>query len=308
MIKEERFKLVKNEKPAWKQDYRNTWVIESYGSGPCGSWYKHEKVWYHEDPLDDVDIALISYFTTGAMYHETADKFYGDLQWNKYNERITNKDIYEGPLAFILPYLYDDDYGMGIIDRNWDYIQKITIYKYDENGDKWEYPVKRIYEYFNTIDDLIKYVKEQMLIIRPKREEDEGIMVDPWEIDEAREVLAKNGWNEQELRYLRWIGNDRGFGACIKAHQWLADYIDKIWVDDSDKTKKVKGYIFDIMRYANKHCNELGWNGPSGSCGTYIYRVTENTDPELIEELEESDPNNIVRMDDGRVYILHEGD
>ena len=45
--------------------------------------------------------------------------------------------------------------------------------------------------------------------------------------------------------------------------------------------------------------------GNSGFCGVYIYRVTENTDPEVFEY---TDEDSIVRMDDGRVYILHEGD
>jgi len=305
MIKEDRFKLVPNEKPEYKFNYAGHYVIESWGYGPCASQYRHEKIFYGADPLDDVDIALISYFTTGVMYHETSDKFFGDLQWNKYNDRTTNKDIYAGPLAFILPYLYDDDYGMGIIDKGWDYIRDIKIYKYDEIENKFECPIKKIYEYFDTIDSLIKYIKEQMPIIRPNIEEDEGILVQPWEIDEAKEVLAKNGWSEQELRYLRWVGNCRGFGACIKAHQWIADYMAEKWNDDSQETKTVKGYIFDIMKYANTHCNELGWNGPSGYCGVYIYRVNENTDPEVFEY---TDEDSIVRMDDGRVYILHEGD
>ena len=144
MINEERFKLVPNEKPEYKNSYAGHYVIESWGYGPCASQYKHIKEFYGEDPLDDVDIAPISYFTTRAMYHETEDKFFGDLQWNKYNNRITNEDIYAGPLAFILPYLYDDDYGMGIIDRGWDYIQDIKIYKHDENEDKFVNSLKKI--------------------------------------------------------------------------------------------------------------------------------------------------------------------
>ena len=299
MIKEERFKLVPNEKPEHKTNHANHYVIESYGNGPTACWYKHTKEWWQEDPLDDVDIALISYFKTGAMYRETADKFFGNMQWNKYNNRSTRDNIYDGPMAFILPYLYDDNYGIGIINRGWNSIQSIKIFKYDENENKYECPIKDINEYFDTIEDLIKYVKEQMLIIRPKEyEEDEGgIMVDPWEIDEAKEVLKQNGWNEQELRYLKWIGNGRGFGACIKSPQYLADYIDR-HIDD----ETIKDGIFDALRYANTHCSELGWNGPSGYCGVYIYRTTEETN------LENFDEDCIVRMDDGRIYILHEGD
>jgi len=299
MIKEERFKLVPNEKPEHKTNHANHYVIESYGNGPTSCWYKHIKEWWQENPLDDVDIALISYFKTGAMYRETEAKFFGDMQWNKYNDRVTNKNIYQGPLSFILPYLYDDNYGMGIIDKGWDYIQSIHVFKYDENENKYECPIKDINEYFDTIEDLIKYVKEQMLIIRPKEyEEDEGgIMVDPWEIDEAKEVLKQNGWNDQELRYLRWIGNCRGFGSCIAAEQYLADYI-----DEHIENKEIKSRIFDALRYANEHCSELGFNGPSGYCGVYIYKATEETN------LEDFDEDSIVRMDDGRVYILHEGD
>lgn len=299
MIKEERFKLVPNEKPEHKTNHANHYVVESYGNGPTACWYKHKKEWWSEDPLDDVDIALISYFKTGTMYHETADKFFGDMQWNKYNNRSTRDNIYDGPMAFILPYLYDDNCGMGIINRGWDTIQSIKVFKYDENENKYECPIKDINEYFDTIEDLIKYVKEQMLIIRPKEAEEEegGIMVDPWEIDEAKEVLKQAGWDDQELRYLRWIGNCRGFGACIKAEQWMADLIDK-----NIKDENAKSYIFDALRYANKHCDSLGFNGPQGYCGVYIYKTTEDTDLENFEE------ESIVRMDDGRVYILHEGD
>ena len=299
MINEERFKLVPNETPEHKIDHSGHYVVESYGYGPTGSWYKHIKEWWSEEPLDDVDIALISYFKTGTMFHKTADRFFGTMQWDKYNDRSTNKNIYHGPLAFILPYLYDKDFGLDIIDSGWDYIQSIKVFKYDGNGDKFECPIKPIYEYFDTIEDLIKYVKEQMLIIRPKEYYDYegGIMVDPWEIDEAKEVLKQAGWSEQELKYLRWIGNDRGFGACIKAHQWMADIIDK-YIEDEEK----KAYIFDALRYANEHCKELGWNGPEGYCGVYIYKTTEETN------LEDFDEDSIVRMPDGRVYILHEGD
>jgi len=303
MINEERFKLVPNEKSEWQRDYTNKYSVEARGYGPCSSSYMHEKVFYTDDPFDDVDIAIISYFKTGTMYRETANKFFGDLQWNKYNDRSTNEHIYEGPLAFILPYLYDDDYGMGIIDRHWNKIQSIKVFKYDENGVKFECPIKDINHYFDNINDLVKYVKEQMLIIRPKEEEKEGIMVDPWEIDEAKEVLQKAGWNDQELRYLRWIGNCRGFGACIEAPQWMADYLEK-----HIENEKIVSRICDVLRYANTHCTSLGFNGPSGLCGTYIYRVTENTDKELLKDIEDSDPNMIVRMDDGRVYTLHEGD
>lgn len=304
MINEERFKLAPNESPEYKTNHAGHYVIEAYGSGPAASYYKHVREYWAEDPLDDVDIALISYFTTGTMYHETADKFFGNMQWNKYNDRDTSKNIYQGPLYFIVPYLYDDTIGLDIIDKWWDSIQSIKIYKYDENGDKFECPVKKIYEYFDTIEDLIKYVKEQMEIIRPKEydEYEGGIMVQPWEIDEAKEVLAKNGWSEQEIRYLKWYGNDRGFGACIKADQWIADYMDVKWNDNSTETKTVKGYIFDIMRYANTHCTELGWNGPAGYCGVYIYKTTEQT---IFDDFDE---DSIVRMDDGRIYILHEGD
>lgn len=303
MINEERFKIIPKEEPERQKDYKNKYTVEARGHGPCSSYYTHEKLFYSDDPFDDVDIAIISYFKTGAMYRETADKFFGDLQWNKYNDRCTNRHIYEGPLAFILPYLYDDDFGIGIIDRGWDEIQSIKVFKYDENGVKFECPIKDIDNYFDNINDLVKYVKEQMLIIRPKEEEDEGIMVDPWEIDEAREVLKKAGWDDQELRYLRWIGNCRGFGACIKAPQWMAGYIEK-YIED----KQAKEYFYDALIYANTHCNSLGFNGPSGLCGTYIYRVTENTDEDLIKDIEEMDPNMVVRMDDGRVYTLHEGD
>ena len=90
MINEERFKLAPNESPEYNTNHAGHYVIEAYGSGPAASYYKHVREYWAEDPLDDVDIALISYFTTGTIYHETADKFFGNMQWNKYNDRDTN--------------------------------------------------------------------------------------------------------------------------------------------------------------------------------------------------------------------------
>ena len=291
-------------------DIRNKVVLEIYGSGPVASWYKKTTKYTSWDSLDDVDIAILSYFATGYICRENATKFFPNRDWEgKIPSVDTKNKVNEGPLAFILPYLWDD---MEIVDEYWTSYDGIHIYVYDDNYIRHEYELPKIYDLFDTIDDLVAYIKEQMKIVRPSRLDDEGIMVEPWEIDEAREVLAAAGWTEQELRYLRWVGHDRAFAAPIEIRQKWADVLaiiikEKIDADpdNADTYKWVDKTVFDALREANKKCKDIGFNGPMGLCGTYIYRITPEVEADVIEY---SDPDEIVELPDGRKYKLHEGD
>ena len=67
----------------------------------------------------------------------------------------------------------------------------------------------------------------------------------------------------------------------------------------------VLSVLLNALRTANQKCTDLGWNGPQGLCGTYIYKSSEKI---LEENGWEEDDSSIVRMPDGRIYTLHEGD
>ena len=54
----------------------------------------------------------------------------------KYHNKHLYENIHEGPLGFIMPYLYDNDYGMGIIDSGWDSVNYLNVYQVDDSGDK----------------------------------------------------------------------------------------------------------------------------------------------------------------------------
>ena len=305
MLQKFKEKIKIKEKPEYQPDFKGTTLIESYGSGYKNGRYKHEQHWFshHTECLDDVDIALISYLQTRYCLHEREEFLEGWEGIGKYNNKYLNENIHEGPLGFIMPYLYDEDYGMGIIDSGWDKVDSINVYQFDEEGEKHEIEIPKIYELFNTLPELIDYIKQEMPKVRPSICEDYyGILLQPWEIDEAREVLKKAGWDNQELRYLRWIGNCRSFGACIEVHQMYVDIIDKHLDLSNDDVKFAWSHILEGLRIANKKCTNLRWNGPDGLCGTYIYRIT----PEVnLDDLEERD---IITLDDGRKYVLCEGD
>ena len=292
------------DKPEYKIDYSGTTIIEAYGSGDRGSWYKHKQYFrdHYKKSLDDVDIALISYLQTQYCVGKD-EKFLESWQGvGKYHNKHLHENIHEGPLGFIMPYLYDDDYGMGIIDSGWDSVDHLHVYQVDDKGDKYEVEIPKIYELFDTLSDLVSFIKQEMPKVRPSHPEEDGVLLQPWDIDEAREVLRKHGWTEQELRYLRWVGNDRGFGAPIEIRQWCVDEVESKLDLTDNRTRKAWSYILDALRVANKKCTDLGFNGPNGMCGTYIYRTT----PDM--NLEDYDEEDLVRMDDGRVYILREGD
>ena len=305
MLQKFKEKIKIKEKPEYQPNYKGTTLIESYGSGYKNGRYKHEQLWFghHTECLDDVDIALISYLQTRYCLHERVEFLEGWAGIGKYNNKYLNENIHEGPLGFIMPYLYDEDYGMGIIDSGWDKIDSIDIYQFDEEGEKHKIEIPKIYELFSTLSELIDYIKQEMPKVRPSICEDYyGVLLQPWEIDEAREVLKKAGWDNQELRYLRWIGKCRGFGACIEVHQMYVDIINKHLDLSNNDVKFAWSHILEGLQIANKKCTNLGWNGPDGLCGTYIYRIT----PEVnLDDLEERD---IITLDDGRKYVLCEGD
>ena len=76
--------------------------------------------------------------------------------------------------------------------------------------------------------------------------------------------------------------------------------------DENNPTDKmVLSHILRGLKTANQKCHSLGFNGPQGMCGTYIYRSSE----EILTNLDwDIDEDSIVRMPDGRIYTLHEGD
>lgn len=292
-MKEELIKLTRSEKPEENYD-KNRYLIKCIGYGMAAHEWLKEKSWSH---LDNLDIVLLSYFGNRS-YHGSEENL------AKWKTTYFYEDIDKGPLAFILPYLYDDR-EMNVFDWGWQKIQSINIYWCDENGNQYEEKLPKIEDIFDNIDELVSYVKREIKVIRPYFSDEEGELVQPWEIDEAREVLKQAGWNEQELRYLKWYGCDRAFGACIEVHQKFADYMCKKFDENNPTDKLVLNHILKGLKIANQKCRSLGWNGPQGMCGTYIYRSSE----EILNNLDwEIDEDSIVRMPDGRIYILHEGD
>lgn len=292
-MKEELIKLVRSEKPE-KNYNKNGYLIKCIGYGMAAREWLKEKSWSH---LDNLDIVLLSYFGNRS-YHGSEENL------AKWKVKYFYEDIDKGPLAFILPYLYDDN-EMDVFDWGWQKIQSIDVYWCDENGIQYEEKLPKIEDIFDNIDELVSYVKKEIKIIRPYISDEEGELVQPWEIDEAREVLKQAGWNKQELRYLKWYGCDRGFGACIEVHQKFVDYMCKKFDENDPTDKLVLNHILGGLKIANQKCRSLGWNGPQGMCGTYIYRSSE----EILNNLDwDIDEDSIVRMPDGRIYTLHEGD
>lgn len=292
-MKEELIKLIRSEKPE-KNYNKNGYLIKCIGYGMAAREWLKEKSWSH---LDNLDIVLLSYFGNRS-YHGSEENL------AKWKVKYFYEDIDKGPLAFILPYLYDDN-EMDVFDWGWQKIQSIDVYWCDENGIQYEEKLPKIEDIFDNIDELVSYVKKEIKIIRPYISDEEGELVQPWEIDEAREVLKQAGWNKQELRYLKWYGCDRGFGACIEVHQKFVDYMCKKFDENDPTDKLVLNHILGGLKIANQKCRSLGWNGPQGMCGTYIYRSSE----EILNNLDwDIDEDSIVRMPDGRIYTLHEGD
>lgn len=287
-MKKELITLTRKETPE-NDYYKNYYLIKCIGYGmKSKEWIKRKYV----RKLNNLDIVLLSYFGDRSYHKE-------DSNWG--SEFFYN-DIDKGSLSFILPYLYDD-HELDVFDRGWQRLQTVEVYWRDENGVMWKEQLPKITDIFDNIDELVSYVKNEIKIVSPPYKDEEGVMVEPWEIDEAREVLKQAGWNEQELRYLEWYGCDRAFGACIEIPQKYADYMSAKFDENNKKDQYVLGVILDTLRIANQKCTSLGWNGPQGMCGTYIYRASE----EIVDDLG-IDEDSVVRMPDGRIYILHEGD
>ena len=277
------------QKESW---YKNGYLICSRGDGVGSRICERKKFWKE---LDEVDIVLLAYF---------ADRGYHGNEACRWKTEFFNENIWKGPLYFILPYMYDDR-ELDVFHYGWERIENLVVFWCDEEGKRFKVSLPKITDIFYDIDELVEYVKEEIKKIRPDISEEEGVLVRPWEIDEAREVLKQAGWDEQELRYLRWVGNDRAFGACIEVSQKFADYMRKKFDQNSKKDKIVLNSILDALRIANQKCDRLYWNGPQGMCGTYIYRSSEK----ILQNLDwKPDEGSIVRMPDGRVYILREGD
>ena len=292
-MKEELIKLTRSEKPE-KNYNKNGYLIKCIGYGMAAQEWLKEKFWQH---LDTLDIVLLSYFGNRSYHGSEEDLI-------KWKTKYFYEDIDKGPLAFILPYLYDDN-EVDVFDWGWQKIQSIEIYWCDENGVQYEEKLPKIEDIFDNIDELVSYVKKEIKVLRPPIIDEEGELVQPWEIDEAREVLKQAGWDEQELRYLKWYGCDRAFGACIEVHQKFANYMCKKFDENNPTDKLVLDHILRGLKIANQKCRSLGWNGPQGMCGTYIYRSSE----EILNNLDwDIDEDSIVRMPDGRIYTLHEGD
>lgn len=292
-MKEELIKLTKSEKPE-KNFNKNRYLIKCIGYGMAANEWLKEQSWSH---LNNLDIVLLSYFGDRS-YHGSEENL------AKWKVEYFCENIDKGPLAFILPYLYDDR-EMDVFDWGWQRIQSINIYWCDENGIQYEEKLPKIEDIFDNIDELVSYVKKEIQVLRPPYSDEEGELIQPWEIDEAREVLKQAGWNEQELRYLKWYGCDRAFGACIEVHQKFVNYMCKKFDENNPTDKLVLNHILDGLKIANQKCRSLSWNGPQGMCGTYIYRSSE----EILNNLDGNiDEDSIVRMPDGRIYILHEGD
>ena len=286
-----KIKLERNLEPE-KNYNKNGYLIRCIGYGMASCEWLKEKFWRH---LDTLDIVLLSYFGNRS-YHGSEE----DLA--KWKTKYFYEDIDKGPLAFILPYLYDDR-EVDVFDWGWQRIQSINVYWCDENGIQYEEKLPKIEDIFDNIDELVSYVKKEIKVLRPPYSDEEGELVQPWEIDEAREVLEQAGWDEQELRYLKWYGCDRAFGACIKVHQKFVNYMCKKFDENDPTDKLVLDHILRGLKEANQKCRSLGFNGPQGMCGTYIYRSSQD----IINDFE-PDEDSIVRMSDGRIYILHEGD
>lgn len=292
-MKEELIKLTRSEKPETNYN-KNGYLIKCIGYGMAAREWLKEKFWQH---LDTLDIVLLAYF--GNRSYHGSEK---DLA--KWKTKYFYEDIDKGPLAFILPYLYDDR-EVDVFDWGWQKIQSIEVYWCDENGTQYEEKLPKIEDIFDNIEELVSYVKKEIKVLRPPLSDDEGELVQPWDIDEAKEVLKQAGWDEQELRYLKWYGCDRAFGACIKVHQKFANYMCKKFDENDPTDKLVLDHILRGLKEVNQKCHSLGFNGPQGMCGTYIYRSSE----EILNNLDwDMDEDSIVRMPDGRIYTLHEGD
>lgn len=188
------------------------------------------------------------------------------------------KDLEKSPIKKYWAYLYDDDY-FGIIDRDWNRFD-VKIYVYNEDGSYNIMVPPPFNKLFNSNEEFEQYLKEEF------------------------DSMERYSDEEGELEHLRWVGNDRGFSAPLNSDAvFLGGALNDIIKNHPDLHSKAKRYIESIKNLINlAHDVEtsIGWNGPEGFCGVYIYRVPEG--------MEISEYSYTVTMPDGRRYILHEGD
>lgn len=224
-----------------------------------------------------------------------------ELVLMSYLNYIRYKDINKSPIKNYLPYLYDSDY-FKIIDKNWNYFD-VRIYAYNEDGSYNIMVPPQFEKLFDSTEEFEQYLKEEFDKFE-RYSDEEGELLQPWELDEAREVLAQDGWSKLELEHLKWVGNDRGFAAPINHDAlWTSRALKDMSKNSTelyDKVKKYLKYIPDLIKLAHDVETNITFNGPEGFCGVYIYRVPVG--------MEVSEDLHLVTMPDGRRYTLHEGD
>lgn len=246
----------------------NGYKIKCCGRGENTPWYCITR---EMNKIDDLELVLMS--CLNSIYYKNLDK---------------------SPIKKYWAYLYGDDY-FGIIDRDWNSFN-ITINVYNEDGSYTIMEPPRFEKLFDSTEEFEQYLKEEFDKFE-RYSDEEGELLQPWELDEAREVLAQDGWSKLELERLRWVGNCRGFSAPLNHDAVMLGILLKKYPDSYDKAKE---YIQNLINLAHDVEKSIGFNGPEGFCGVYIYRVP--------DDMEISEYSYTVTMPDGRKYILHEGD
>lgn len=256
--------------PYLKYTYKDKgYKIRCHGRGEHTPWYCITR---EMTEIDDLELVLMS--CLNSSYY---------------------KDLDKSPIKKYWAYLYDDDY-FGIINRDWNTFH-VTINVYNEDGSYTIMEPPKFEKLFDSTEEFEQYLKEEFDKFE-RYSDKEGELLHPWELDEAREVLAQDGWSGLELERLRWVGQDRGFAAPLNHDAVMLGILLKKYPDSYDN--KAKEYIQNLIKLAHDVETSIGWNGPEGFCGVYIYRVPEG--------MEISEYSYTVTMPDGRRYILHEGD
>lgn len=159
--------------PYLKYTYKDKgYKIKCYGSGRHTPWYCITR---EMSEIDDLELVLMS--CLNSSYY---------------------KDLEKSPIKKYWAYLYDDD-CFGIIDRDWDRFN-IQIYVYNEDGSYTVMTPPRFEKLFNSNEEFEQYLKEEFDSMR-RYSDEEGELLQPWELDEAREVLAQDGWDRKNYTY-----------------------------------------------------------------------------------------------------------
>ena len=233
------------------------------------------------------------YSGASTITYETHEISNLDLVLMSYLNSLHPKDINNSAIAKYLPYLYDSDY-FNIINRDWENIQIfVEVYREDGSYDLMEPPYFR--NLFDSTEEFEQYLKEEFDKFE-RIVDEEGEMLQPWELDEAKEVLAQAGWSKVELDHLRWVGMCRGFSAPLNDDALTLEAIIKNKYPELYDKKSIR----DLIELAHNVETSIGFNGPDGYCGVYIYRVP--------KDMEVPKYSHLVIMPDGRKYVLHEGD